>query len=48
MSRKKGERSLAKVALAGGWAGSMEIMMTYPLEFAKTHLQLQHLSLIHI
>ena len=38
----KKPKSLAKVALAGGWAGSMEILVTYPLEFAKTNLQLQH------
>ena len=42
MAAEKKPPSLAKIALAGGWAGSMEILVTYPLEFAKTHLQLQH------
>ena len=40
--QKKPPKSLGKVATAGAIAGSMEIVVTYPLEFAKTHLQLQH------
>ena len=36
------QKSLTKVGLAGGIAGSMEIAVTYPLEYVKTNVQLQH------
>jgi solute carrier family 25 citrate transporter 1 len=42
MAPPEKRRSLAKIGAAGAWAGSMEIVLTYPLEFAKTNLQLQH------
>ena len=38
----KPQKSLTKVGLAGGIAGSMEIAVTYPLEYVKTNVQLQH------
>ena len=38
----KQQKSLTKVGLAGGIAGSMEIAVTYPLEYVKTNVQLQH------
>lgn len=42
MAPPEKRRSLAKIGAAGAWAGCMEIVLTYPLEFAKTNLQLQH------
>jgi solute carrier family 25 citrate transporter 1 len=38
----KPQKSLTKIGLAGGVAGSMEIAVTYPLEYIKTNIQLQH------
>lgn len=36
------QRSTWRVGLAGAAAGSIEICITYPLEYAKTQLQLEH------
>lgn len=36
------QRSTLRVGLVGAAAGSLEIICTYPLEFAKTQLQLEH------
>ncbi|KAJ8603984.1 hypothetical protein CTAYLR_003363 [Chrysophaeum taylorii] len=36
------KRNTLRVGVAGAAAGSIEIVCTYPLEFAKTQLQLEH------